>query len=889
MVKQNFLTKMLLLCALIVGSLSSAWAVDVTYTVNSKGTVTVTGTAPSGSSLNFTNTYTTDYRQMTSGNSQTWTYSGFSGLHITKLVLSMKSNSSKGAGSLSYSIDGGDNYTDIVSNASFNSSSWYGSWSTDFVDIVKDVDINVGEYDFVLKLTSSQNSIYCTSIKITYEEISETTEWTVSYDGNGATSGIEPTDATVYDEDNNEVTVLGNTGNLAKTGYTFSGWNTQSDGEGTTYVADNTFTISANITLYAKWTVNSYNVTLPAADDYGTYTMSATNPVAYGTEVTLTYTPASGYENYDATWNVNGSTISGNTFTMPAEAVTVTVKVEEKKDYVTLPFTWAGGPSADLKAISGVTVNADNSDYASSHAPYLVKFNGDGKFILVKTDGQPGKVTVGVKKIGGKNNSYIIVQGSSDGSTFTDIERLEISGASNAIVELETSNAFATTDRYVRLYFDKTGDNVGVGPISIAKPTNDPVINAESTINLAADATSGEIDYTISNPVDGTNLTASVEDGCDWITDVTVGSESVTFITSVNEGDERSADITLTYGEVTKTVTVTQAKLPFTITDGVFDFTQDEDYGSGLAKSSVKVQTSTWTAVNVTMVMTGRNCWFDYDPDQIRLYKANGNEAAGSITLSVPEGSVITNIAFTGASLGNMSPDDENCSYNSTNTAATWEGVANSVTFTASERTDIETIIVTYISMPSSATVNIPDSHYGTYCSEYALDFSGTVVEAYTAAYVESEGKVVLTKIADGIVPANTGVVLYSEITGEQDIPTTTTDATISSGNEMVGVTAQTAVPWTEDGKYNYILQQGKFKKATGAILRANRAYLSTTYNVSASGAPELDLVFGDETTGIQSIERTINGNQYYTLDGRRVAQPTKGLYIVNGKKVVIK
>ena len=191
--------------------------------------------------------------------------------------------------------------------------------------------------------------------------------------------------------------------------------------------------------------------------------------------------------------------------------------------------------------------------------------------------------------------------------------------------------------------------------------------------------------------------------------------------------------------------------------------------------------------------------------------------------------------------------------------------------------------------VPATVTVNIPDSHYGTYCSEYALDFSGSGVDAYTAAYDEAKGKVVLTRIADGIVPAKTGVVLYSETKGEQDIPTTTTTNTIDVDNEMVGVTVQTPVAYHPDSKYNYILQEGKFKKATGASLRANRAYLSTTYNVSASGAPELDLVFGDETTGIQSIERTINDNQYYTLDGRRVAQPTKGLYIVNGKKVVIK
>ena len=81
--------------------------------------------------------------------------------------------------------------------------------------------------------------------------------YTVTYDGNGATSGNVPTDGTEYDADNNTVTVLGNTGNLAKEHYSFNGWNTKADGTGTGYVAGNTFTISANTTLFAQWTENA--------------------------------------------------------------------------------------------------------------------------------------------------------------------------------------------------------------------------------------------------------------------------------------------------------------------------------------------------------------------------------------------------------------------------------------------------------------------------------------------------------------------------------------------------------------------------------------------------------------------------------------------------------
>lgn len=242
------------------------------------------------------------------------------------------------------------------------------------------------------------------------------------------------------------------------------------------------------------------------------------------------------------------------------KTATYDITIEEAQDYATLPFSWAGGSSADLRNVNGVTVNCNSSDYSSSNTPYLVKFSSDGHYVMVKTDSQPGKVTVGVKMLGGSDATSITVQGSADGITFTDVETLNISGNKNDVLNLETTNVFAATDRYVRLYFNKgSGSNVGVGPITIAVPTTDPAIVA-SNVELEADATSGEIAYSIVNPVAGTSLTAASE--ADWISDITVAEDKVTFTTSANEGAERTATITLTYGTLTKEVTVTQAAAP---------------------------------------------------------------------------------------------------------------------------------------------------------------------------------------------------------------------------------------------------------------------------------------------------------------------------------------
>jgi uncharacterized protein (TIGR02145 family)/uncharacterized repeat protein (TIGR02543 family) len=83
---------------------------------------------------------------------------------------------------------------------------------------------------------------------------------TVTYDGNGNTGGTAPVDSDTYLQ-GASVTVKANTGNLAKTGYSFAGWNTAADGSGTSYGAGATFAMgTTNAILYAKWAVVVFTV-----------------------------------------------------------------------------------------------------------------------------------------------------------------------------------------------------------------------------------------------------------------------------------------------------------------------------------------------------------------------------------------------------------------------------------------------------------------------------------------------------------------------------------------------------------------------------------------------------------------------------------------------------
>ena len=128
---------------------------------------------------------------------------------------------------------------------------------------------NNGSPIFACYASASQTSLalykkVCTS--------SAPTTYTVTYNKNGATSGSAPTDENSPYTEKTLVTVLGNTGSLAKTGYTFGGWNTQADGQGISYSAGASFTIAADVTLYAQWKANTYKVSFNANEGTGTMT-----------------------------------------------------------------------------------------------------------------------------------------------------------------------------------------------------------------------------------------------------------------------------------------------------------------------------------------------------------------------------------------------------------------------------------------------------------------------------------------------------------------------------------------------------------------------------------------------------------------------------------------
>lgn len=120
------------------------------------------------------------------------------------------------------------------------------------------------------------------------------------------------------------------------------------------------------------------------------------------------------------------------------------------------------------------------------------------------------------------------------------------------------------------------------------------------------------------------------------------------------------------------------------------------------------------------------------------------------------------------------------------------------------------------------------------------------------------------------------------------------TDNALYEKNLLKGVTIDTSIEGTEGTKTNLILKDGAFYRTSGGTIGANKAYLQipTSWLSSISGT-RLEISFPDEETGIGSLTTnpSPNDGEWYDLSGRRLSgkPSTKGIYMSNGKKYVIK
>lgn len=814
----------------------------------------------------------------------------------------------------------------------------------------------------------------------------ESSAYTVTYNANGADSGTVPTDATEY-ASGATVTVLGNTGSLVKTGYTFDGWNTQANGEGTNYTAGNTFTISTNTTLYAKWT-DLRAITEVNIDDSGiTNTNKFVSTDAGSLSASVTYgSPATAIPAATVTWSsseesvatINSTTgvitlVGAGTTTITAsyagdesyKASSNTYELTVTNENPNLSTIWSedfSGYSADDVPTGGtysyacVNGGSNTKIYAANLAdgtsPELLVGKNSGTFtatipLITSTYGYSGDLILTYKT----NATALNVKTTTDGIT-VDGEAKKGDGVSFNTKDTHTitfKGVTSSTENITIVFTATSSSNVRLddillqgekvalskvatpsispasGPVAsgteviitcatddasiyfttdgatptssstLYDPANKPTITTATTIKAIAvkggltDSEVASASYTIAEPcatptfsvvagevAKGTTVTISTEtdgatiyyttNGTTPTTSSTVYSSAITINSAVTikaiaakEGHANSEVASASY------TIIDYATLPFSFNNGKSSIASTTGLTeSGLGSDYSSAPKLKFDSTNDYLILKVNEV-----PDELKFdIKGNGFSGGTFKVQYSADGSAYSDLE-TYTSLDDT--QTETLAIPATTHYIKWIYTSKSS----------GNVALGNIKLYACESVAISDAGWATYCSSKALDFTDvTGLTAYTAS---KDGDVVKFNKVTGKVPANEGLLVKGATT---NIPVCASASAIE--NLLVGVTENT----NKDANTIFVLKNGAngigFYKNTNAFtVRANSAYLDAT---AVAGARTFIALDDEETTNIDLTPVFSKGEAVvYDLQGRRVAQPTKGLYIVNGKKIVIR
>ena len=434
-----------------------------------------------------------------------------------------------------------------------------------------------------------------------------------------------------------------------------------------------------------------------------------------------------------------------------------------------------------------------------------------------------------------------------------------------------------------------------------------PSISADD-VDILYTATSGSITYSVSNPVTGGALTAARTAG-DWLTVGEVGASSVAFTCSANTGSQRTATVRLTYTyntseTVTKDVKVTQAPAPqnytlassltsgkiYVIASGtsgdVKVMGEQKDTNRGTVDGTVSETTLTTTSAAEVVaygpdasgyytLYTADGYLYAASSDKNQMKSQSTNDMNGKWSISIDGETKEAEVVAQGTNTRNI------IHYNPNNGSPVYScyGSSSSIDNPVYLFEKADAAVATTVSKTLNA------SGYATFATTTALDFLDAEKANFSAWEIKEVSSTTITfsQITDH-VKAGTGILLKGTPNATINLNILPTGgANISSTNKLVAITESTDV--TADQYYG--LSGNQFKKVNAGTVPAGKALLPAS--AITSSARELNFVF-DEATGIKQVETSksiIEG--IYNLAGQKVQNPTKGLYIMNGKKVIIK
>lgn len=202
---------------------------------------------------------------------------------------------------------------------------------------------------------------------------------------------------------------------------------------------------------------------------------------------------------------------------------------------------------------------------------------------------------------------------------------------------------------------------------------------------------------------------------------------------------------------------------------------------------------------------------------------------------------------------------------------------------TGSKYAVVKTIRVVANSAPKTETLTTSAKGYATYSADYAVNYSELGLTAYTLT-VDETNKTVTAKEFTGVVPAG-GAVL---VKGTPSKAYTLTPAT-TEGDATFATALQTGATTADGTQYGFTTKFGTpafAQVVSGQDIPAKKGYIV----LSGASAAKYSICFGDEATGIHTIEAASAANgAMYNLAGQRVDKAYKGIVIVNGKKYLNK
>lgn len=448
-----------------IGS-GNAWGETVTYKQTSTSAASVSsGTAPKGSNVTFSNTYSTK-EQLTAGNQMELTLTSLGGISISNITLSMKSNKSSGAGKLSYSTDEGKTWTYLVgssgSEVNFNNASWYGSWSQSYVNVSKDVSLsNVTQLK--IRIEATVNSLYCQSFTITYT--ASVTSHTLSSAVSPAESGSVELSATSVAE--------GSTATATATPaahYVFDHWSISGTGSSLSSTTTNPTTVTmgtADATVTATFvaapkasiTLSEAGATTTDATTYyvgDSYTLPSSTGASCGTKVLVGW----------STVTVSETDIKpASNFYEKGETVTL----EASQTFYAVFANASGGGSSDMK----IDFEGESSTYSdwtfknlNSQQTGTITVHEGGTYYgttggatasvtTINKIASPTSLTAYVsKQTKNTTSSTWYIRVSSDGSTWTNVKSQSATSMSKGSWVEMTADLTDYSDVYVQVYYE---------------------------------------------------------------------------------------------------------------------------------------------------------------------------------------------------------------------------------------------------------------------------------------------------------------------------------------------------------------------------------------------------------------------------------------------------